>query len=139
LDLISIFHYVFAGLCALGGCIPIIHLTIGLVLLFAPNTFATPNGTPPPTQLIGVMFTALASVAILLGWSLAICVFLGARSIARRKNYLFCLIVAGICCMFVPIGTALGVFSIVVLIRPSVKALFDNPQNGQSFYEHGKP
>jgi hypothetical protein len=47
------------------------------------------------------------------------------RSLARRKRYLFCLIVAGtMCVMCNPLGTVLGVFTIVVLLRPSVKELF---------------
>jgi hypothetical protein len=32
---------------------------------------------------------------------------------------------AAIACMFMPFGTILGVFSIIVLVRPSVKSLFD--------------
>jgi hypothetical protein len=32
--------------------------------------------------------------------------------------------VAAIACMFMPFGTVLGVFTIIVLMRPSVKELF---------------
>jgi len=38
---------------------------------------------------------------------------------------MFCLIVAGIICIFMPLGTILGVFTIIVLVRPSVKAMFE--------------
>jgi hypothetical protein len=50
------------------------------------------------------------------------------RSLAARKRYTFCIIVAAISCTFFPLGTALGVFTILVLSRPSVKALFENPR-----------
>jgi hypothetical protein len=33
--------------------------------------------------------------------------------------------VAALCCAFFPFGTVLGVFTILVLVRPSVKALFE--------------
>ena len=32
---------------------------------------------------------------------------------------------AGIECIFMPFGTVLGVFTIIVLMRPSMKELFD--------------
>jgi hypothetical protein len=37
---------------------------------------------------------------------------------------LYCLVVAGIECIFMPFGTVLGVFTIIVLMRPSVRNLF---------------
>jgi hypothetical protein len=46
-------------------------------------------------------------------------IFLG-----RRKHYTFCLVMGCIECVFFPFGTALGVFTILVLVRESVKQLF---------------
>ena len=46
------------------------------------------------------------------------------RSIKRRKRHAFCLVVAGLSCFFMPFGTILGVFSLIVLNRPSIKLLF---------------
>jgi len=146
LQLLSIFHYVAAGMVALVACFPIIHLIIGMFFLLAPpETFTppdevgTPQPVPPPTLLLGVMFTVIPAIIILTGWTLAVLILLGGRSIARRRGYTFCLVVAAICCMFMPIGTILGVFSIIVLVRPSVKALFDNKQFGQPPFGTGKP
>jgi hypothetical protein len=140
LQLLSIFHYVLAGMMALFGCFPIIHLTIGLFFLLAPpEAFSTPDTPEPPMRLFGVMFTILPAFMILFAWTTAILVLWGGRCIARRKYHTFCLIVAGICCMFMPFGTVLGVFSIIVLIRPSVKALFENEDIGQPLAGKGKP
>ena len=43
-----------------------------------------------------------------------------------REDYrqTFCVVVAAISCCFTPLGTVLGVFTLIVLFRPSVKALF---------------
>ena len=41
-----------------------------------------------------------------------------------QRRYLLCMIVAGLACLFTPIGTILGVFTLVVLLRPQVKAAF---------------
>lgn len=144
LQLLSIFHYVAAGIVALVACFPIIHLIIGLFFLFAPpemfappDEFATPQPSAPPTLLFGLMFTIIPAMMILMGWTLAVVILLGGRSIARRRNYTFCLVAAAICCMFMPLGTVLGVFTIIVLIRPSVKAMFEANQGGQSFAGKG--
>ena len=58
LKLLSIFHYVVSGLAALFSCIPFIHLTIGLVLLFAPHSFGPSSQQPP--AFIGLFFVAIA-------------------------------------------------------------------------------
>jgi len=122
LKVLSIFHYVVAGMAALFACIPILHLVVGLVLLFAPSALG-PNSSPPP-MFIGAFFVGFASIFILTGWMFAVLVFLSGRFLSSRRHYTFCLVMAGVECVFMPFGTVLGVFTILVLIRPSVKELF---------------
>ncbi len=47
-----------------------------------------------------------------------------AAGLKKRSRYTLILVVSGLACLSFPLGTALGVFSIIVLMRPSVKALF---------------
>jgi len=122
LRLLSIFHYVCAGLAALFACFPIFHLVLGLVLFLSPQSFGPPNNEPP--KLVGLIFVIFAACFILLGWTFAAFLAYAGRCLAQRKSYTFCLVTAGIACIFMPFGTILGVFSIIVLVRPSVKALF---------------
>jgi hypothetical protein len=63
---------------------------------------------------------------------MAICIFITGRSIAHRKHYWFSFVIACIECIFMPFGTVLGVFTIIVLARESVKRLFlgDVPAGG---------
>jgi len=64
------------------------------------------------------------------GMAVAVCNLLAGRFLKQHKNYIFCFVIAAIDCMFTPIGTALGVFTILVLLREPVKQLFDVvPQN----------
>lgn len=44
----------------------------------------------------------------------------------QDEEHLLLSIVTGVQCIFVPFGTVLGVFTIVVLSRLSVKALFQS-------------
>ena len=122
LRLLSIFHYVVGGLAALFALFPIFHLIFGLIMIFASDKFAG-KGTPPPAFL-GWFFVIFAAMFITLGWIFAAFVLTAGRFLARRKHYMFCLVVAGIECMFMPFGTVLCVFTIVVLMQEPVKQLF---------------
>jgi len=122
LRVLSVFHYVVGGLAGLFALIPILHLVIGLVVVLAPEKL-DPHGEPPPA-LFGWIFIAVAALFITLGWAFAGCVLAAGRFLARRKHYLFCLVIGGLECIFIPFGTVLGVFTIVVLMRESVKPLF---------------
>ena len=115
------------GCCA---CFPIFHLAIGILLLTAPNGFNVQQHDQAAATVVGVIFTAVAATIILLGWAVAICVLLAGRFLARRVHYTYCLVVAGIACMFMPLGTVLGVLTIIVLMRPSVKSLFAEQAGG---------
>jgi hypothetical protein len=122
LRLLSIFHYVCAGMAALFACIPIIHLVMGIVMTFHPESFGPSKEQPP--AFIGVFFIVIGSLMILAGWTFAALLAYAGRCLAQRKYYTFCLVVAGIACLFMPFGTVLGVFTIIVLVRPTVKPLF---------------
>ena len=122
LRLLSLFHYIVGGLMALFACIPILHITIGVLMIASPTFLGSHGNAPPP--FMGWFFVILGSVFVLFGWLTAALVMYSGRCLSRRKHYLFSLIVAGLCCFFVPLGTILGVFTIIVLLRPTVKELF---------------
>lgn len=123
LHLLSIFHFVVAGITALISCFPLIHFTVGIGIIISGLTHPQRSGFPD--VLFGLIFVVFAGTIILLGWGLAVCIALTGRYLAKRKHYTFCLVIAAIECMLTPFGTVLGVFAIIVLVRPSVKALFD--------------
>ena len=123
LKLLSIFHYVVAGIVTLFACFPIIHLGIGIALICAPKAMSGTSGTPPP-PFVGWLFAIIGGSMVLFGWSFAVCVAIAGRFLARRRHYLYCLVTACISCLFVPFGTILGVFTITALSRSSAKNLF---------------
>jgi len=120
LRLLGIFHYVVAGLTALFSLIPVFHLGIGIAIV----TGALPSHDPQG-RLMGWFFIAFASAFILFGLALAIAIAVAGRRLQRRRHYLYCMVVAALACMMMPFGTVLGVFTLVVLVRPRVKALFE--------------
>ena len=73
LRLLSIFHYVLAGLLAVMGCFPIIHLMVGIGLILGAGT--APGGPDgPPPAIVGWLIVGFASVFILFCWATALAV-----------------------------------------------------------------
>ena len=124
LQLLTLFHYIVGGLTACLACFPLIHLTIGLVMVF--GGFSS-NQAPP--AFVGWLFIILGGGFFLVGQSLAICIIIAGRFLAQRRRYPFVFVVACCECLFMPFGTVLGVFTIVVLSRESVKSAFVGGQS----------
>jgi hypothetical protein len=124
LRLLAIFHYVVAGLAALFSFFPLLYTMVGTIFIFAARHGPTKPGEDVPPEFLGWIFAVLGSLLFLIGIAMAICILIAGRSLALRKRYSFILVMACIECLFIPFGTILGVFTIVVISRESVKALF---------------
>ncbi|HAH46397.1 hypothetical protein [Gimesia sp.] len=71
-------------------------------------------------------------IFFLIGFAILFCIILAGQCLARYENYRFCFIVAICECPMFPFGTLLGIATIVVLLRDSVKQLFlKNSQESQ--------
>jgi hypothetical protein len=138
LKLLAIFHYVLAGLAALFGSIPIIHVLMGVMIVsgkFPGPVSAPPGSTSGPAMAgmpaeFGWFFIVIGGGLILVSWVYAGLLFYAGRCLSARQKRTFCFVMACLSCLHVPFGTALGVFTILVLQRPSVQALFNRPQVG---------
>ena len=123
LRILSIMHYIFGALKVLGGISGLVLLLLGGALVSGAIPPDSPNDQAA-VQAMGVLFSAIGMGITLF------CLLSGAAIAAvgycltRRQAYAFCLVVAGSECLSFPLGTVLGVFTIVVLMRDSVKAAF---------------
>jgi hypothetical protein len=122
LDLLSIFHYIVGGLALLFSFFPLIHLFIGIAMVT--GNLADENGADNVPIAFGWLFIVMALGVILTGIAYSVCTIMAGRYLKRRERYTFCLVMAAISCIFFPFGTVLWIFTILVLSRPSVKALF---------------
>jgi len=120
LRLLAIFHYVVAAIAALLALLPLLYLVVGWFVLHAPP----PKQGEPPPAIVGWVFVGFGLAAFLIGQFFAACVFAAGRCIRSRKAYWFVFVIACLQCGFFPFGTALGVFTIVVLSRRSIKEMF---------------
>jgi hypothetical protein len=69
----------------------------------------------------------IGAVFIVLGLSIAVCMIVAGGKLKKRKNRVFCMVVAGIECIFMPLGTVLGVFTLIVLNKESIQEIFAQP------------
>ena len=126
LRLLSIFHYVLAALAGLFSLFPLIHVTIGALMVSGRFESQTPD-----ERLFGWMFIAMGSAFMAGGLAFSVCLALAGRYLSQRRRYLFCLVMAALACMFVPFGTVLGVLTIITIQKESVRQLFAPPPSQQ--------
>ena len=71
--------------------------------------------------IFGIFGGVFAGVAIVV----ATLKLLTAIRLKERRSRVLCLITAGLSCLDLPYGTALGVFTFIVLSRPAVRQAFE--------------
>jgi hypothetical protein len=120
LKLLSIFFYIVGGILALSACFLLIYLVIGVAFVAAPP----PSSGGPPPAALGWIFILISCIGTLVFWVWAAALMVAGWYLGRCKHYTYCLVMGCLACLFHPFGTILGVFTIIVLIRPSVKRLF---------------
>jgi hypothetical protein len=134
LRLLSIFHYVVGGLIALFSLFPLIHVALGIGMITGALPMHDANGdsSAEDARLAGWIFIGIGSVIILCGVTLGAFIAYAGRCLAQQRRHTLCMVVAALSCLCMPLGTVLGVFTLIVLLRPSVKAAFDAPAPLQS-------
>ncbi len=123
LKTLPIFYYILAGFSALLGCLGLMYIGIGSAMaLFAEGVTSSDPDAPPPglIRLIGLGIAGLGGLALTAQLVVAVLQFLAGRFIAMRRHRMFCLVIAGLVCLWVPLGTALGIYTFVILTRPGV-------------------
>src|SRR5438128_1167381 len=103
LRVLSICHYVLGGLCFFFGGFAVIYLAIGIALVAEAPPPAQPGGNAQePPEFIGWFFIGLAAFMLIFYWSLAAGLVLAGRCLDQRTWRTFCLVVAGVSCLFQP-------------------------------------
>ena len=121
LRLLTVFYYIWAGFQSLGGLIGLAFIGVGAFIVSSPQVAQTNN---PPPPWFGAIFAGLGALVFVAVEGMAALSFFTGRFLSRRQHHTFCVVISALNCMSLPLGTALGVFSILVLQRSSVKALF---------------
>jgi hypothetical protein len=125
LRLLSIFHYVGAGLALFGLGFLAVHYLFFHAFLDNAELWKNQKGAVPPPKEFFAIFKWL--YVIFGAWLVVsgVANVLSGAFISQRKNRTFSIIVAAMNCVHIPLGTVLGVFTIVVLLRPSVRDVYE--------------
>lgn len=131
LKMLAIFHFVVAGLALFGIGFLFLHYAMMNSFMSNPKLWHARKDGLPPQEFFAmfrwfyVVFGALLTVG-------SIANLLSGLWIRARRNRMFSLVIAGINCIQVPFGTVLGVFTIIVLMRDSVRELYEAQRGCQS-------
>jgi hypothetical protein len=120
---LAICYYVFGGLGCLCGSLPMLHVIFGTSMMLDAVGSARDDGD---AAVAGGIVAGLGLLLVVSAWAGGIATVLAGRFLAQRRRRTFCLVMAAltaITCM--PLGTALGVFTFIVLARPRVQAAFE--------------
>lgn len=123
LNLLATFHYIVGGIGVFMACLPLIHLTIGIAML---------NGTLPMNNnkseiapnFVGVIFIVMGGVFFVIGQCVALLTIYSGKQIKKRKKHTLSFVLGCVLCMFMPFGTILGVFTIILLSKQEVKEMY---------------
>ncbi|KRB02521.1 hypothetical protein ASD86_23690 [Lysobacter sp. Root690] len=117
---LSILYYVFSAFNLLPLLIGALYAFMGIGLLNG----TLPADTATQDTASGWVLLGLAVAMLFIGIVGGILTLMAARRLSQRRSLTLCIVVAAMSCMQIPFGTALGVFTLIVLNRPSVKAMF---------------
>ena len=130
LKLLSIFYYIVGGMIMLISCFALFYVVFGLLFIFMPESMQNANHhNDPPPKFFGAIFALFGTCGLVFGWSIGLLTIYTGGCIKRREHRFLTLIVAGLQCMWIPFGTALGVFTFIVLFRDSVITLYAKAAN----------
>ncbi len=125
LRILSLFQYASAGVTALVGLFPLIHVALGLAMLLMPESMRGSGKDAFPRE-IGFVFMGFGLAVMTAAWTLAAVQFLTARFVVSRRHYWFCVAASGLCCIFCTLSAGIvGVASLIILLRADVKELFE--------------
>jgi hypothetical protein len=124
LRLLSIGHYIVGGLILGVSTLFIFYCFFFLLIAQRPDLFNGSSNSPPPPG--AMMFVALFfGLFVLAGWGFGTLIIYIGRCIKRRVRRGLTLVVASLSTLSIPLGTILGVLTLMVLTRPQVKRLYD--------------
>ena len=126
LKLLGIFHYIWGALSLLGGIvIGGYFLVIGIILMNNPPTSTSSEDSGTASMVGGILIgvgVVLFLIVVVYG---ILTLMAGGKYRKHQGGYCFCFILAIVTLVIGGIpGIVLGIFSLIVLSRDSVKALF---------------
>jgi hypothetical protein len=124
IKLLSIFHFVVAGLAFCGVGFLLLHYLVMSRVFANPEIWKSQTHGPPLPKdffkyfvwfyiFMGAILVSAGTLNLLSGYFLR-----------QRRHRTFSMVVGGLNCLQIPFGTVLGVFTLMVLLRNSVRETY---------------
>src|SRR5262249_44246249 len=121
LRILAICYYVLGGMAIVISSFALLYVAFGLLLAVTPQ-FAHDVKRPNDAAamgVIGLLMMGAGGLFVCLGWLHGgLQIFVG-RALQQRRHRTLTLAVAMFTCLSIPLGTLVGVFTLIVLMRPS--------------------
>lgn len=126
IGILAVLTYVWSALSLLGIAFLGLHYTMMRFIFMNPNMEWESQGDAPPFApeeffSVFVWFYVFMGTIFLAGGLVNL---ISAICLQKKKGRMFSMVVAGLNCAQVPLGTGLGVSTLIVLMRPSVRDLY---------------
>ncbi|OQY04868.1 MAG: hypothetical protein B6I20_02215 [Bacteroidetes bacterium 4572_117] len=119
LNLLSIFYFIFGGLSIFSSFIILVYLTL-FSAIFTKLPIKNNDIEDFPFEILFSVFVALFLFVFVYG----ILLIVAGVNIRKKTKRVFSLVIGAMAMLSFPLGTALGVFSIIVFTRSSVVELY---------------
>lgn len=127
LQFLSMFYFAVGALAAMLSLVPALALFVAVSL-------RSPGG-PIPLALaerLGLPWAGAAAGALLVGGFVFFALMARTATLLRQcRSYRFCLAVAWVACLFVPVGTILAAVTLPILQREATRKLFESGSSAE--------
>jgi quinol-cytochrome oxidoreductase complex cytochrome b subunit len=125
LNLLSVFQFIYTGLMGLGIVFIFFHYKMMSMIMMNKELWEQSENTAPfdPEIFFEIFmwFYIVFGILLVIGMILN---FLSGMYMRQKRNRLFSLVIGGINCVNVPLGTVLGVFTIIILNNEETKEMY---------------
>jgi len=111
---LSVTYYILGALCIPASLVAPMAIWAGAL---------NDQQIPPPPEARAIL-VAVALSSLLGSLAMSACILYAGHALAKHKDRTFLIVVASLVCLSVPIGTVIGVLTLLVLTKPEAKELF---------------
>lgn len=123
LNSLALAHYIVGAIGILASCLPLIHVFFGALFIWGGCGFLTET-TNAPSPIISWIVFVMGIVWFVFAQIVSVMVIYSGSCLKSHKRYLYSFVTACCACTFFPLGTVLGVLTVMVLSRSTVKELY---------------
>ena len=117
-------YFVAAGMTAFMSLIGFFYAFLGFFMFRMISQLPQQPGQPEFPSFVGNFFGVFGLVFAVVSLTIAVLQFLTGQHLKARRSRVFCMVIAGLTCLWIPAGTFLGVCTLIVLSRSSVQSTF---------------